>query len=222
MVDGQSGEFEPVYLTLADVLELHALIIGASAAEAADQLRNRAGLESAIAGDRRRPFRLFLRAFAGLLVAKRWQRAPLPPWDSSNVTTVAARPTTPTAKAVRGWSSILATALPSGPHQSWVRSSFPSAMGRQSRDAARTRFCWRIGVVVERRAMAPVASGVLSGYLLESFYNDARDGVAVRRAGHQGVAAQATVTTAPRSHGLQRPMQPFDCRDRLLFKMPCI
>ena len=49
MVDGQSGEFEPVYLTLADVLELHALIIGASAAEAADQLRNRAGLESAIA-----------------------------------------------------------------------------------------------------------------------------------------------------------------------------
>lgn len=49
MVDGQSGEFEPVYLTLADVLELHALIIGATAAKAADQLRNRAGLESAIA-----------------------------------------------------------------------------------------------------------------------------------------------------------------------------
>ncbi len=49
MVDGQSGDFEPVYLTLADVLELHALIIGATAAEAADQLRNRAGLESAIA-----------------------------------------------------------------------------------------------------------------------------------------------------------------------------
>jgi death-on-curing protein len=45
----QSGEFEPVYLTLADVLELHALIIGVTAAEAADQLRNRAGLESAIA-----------------------------------------------------------------------------------------------------------------------------------------------------------------------------
>ncbi len=49
MVEGQSGEFEPVYLTLADVLGLHALIIGATAAEAADQLRNRAGLESAIA-----------------------------------------------------------------------------------------------------------------------------------------------------------------------------
>lgn len=49
MVEGQSGEFEPVYLTLADVLELHALIIGATSAEAADQLRNRAGLESAIA-----------------------------------------------------------------------------------------------------------------------------------------------------------------------------
>jgi hypothetical protein len=49
MVDGRSGEFEPVYLTLENVLELHALIIGATAAEAADQLRNRAGLESAIA-----------------------------------------------------------------------------------------------------------------------------------------------------------------------------
>jgi death-on-curing protein len=49
MSEGQSGEFAPVYLTLADVLELHALIIGATAAEAADQLRNRAGLESALA-----------------------------------------------------------------------------------------------------------------------------------------------------------------------------
>jgi death on curing protein len=49
MTEGQPGECEPVYLTLADVLELHALIIGATAAEAADQLRNRAGLESALA-----------------------------------------------------------------------------------------------------------------------------------------------------------------------------
>jgi len=49
MVEGQSGEFEPVYPTLADVLELHALIIGATAAEASDQMRNRAGLESALA-----------------------------------------------------------------------------------------------------------------------------------------------------------------------------
>ena len=45
----QSGEVEPVYLTLADVLELHGLIIGATATEAANQLRNRAGLESALA-----------------------------------------------------------------------------------------------------------------------------------------------------------------------------
>jgi death-on-curing family protein len=49
MAEGQSGEFESVYLTLTDVLELHALIIGTTAAEAADQLRNRAGLESALA-----------------------------------------------------------------------------------------------------------------------------------------------------------------------------
>ena len=49
MAEGEAGEIEPVYLTLADVLELHGLIIAASAAEAADQLRNRAGLESAVA-----------------------------------------------------------------------------------------------------------------------------------------------------------------------------
>ncbi len=49
MAEGQSGEFELVYLTLADVLELHALIIGTTPAAAADQLRNRVGLESAIA-----------------------------------------------------------------------------------------------------------------------------------------------------------------------------
>jgi death-on-curing protein len=49
MAEGQSGEAEPVYLTLADVLELHALIMGATAAEASDQLRNHAGLESALA-----------------------------------------------------------------------------------------------------------------------------------------------------------------------------
>jgi hypothetical protein len=40
---------KPLYLTVADVLELHALIIGATAAEAAHQLRNRSGLESALA-----------------------------------------------------------------------------------------------------------------------------------------------------------------------------
>jgi hypothetical protein len=44
MAEGQSGEFERSYLTPADALELHALIIGATAAEAADRLRNRAGL----------------------------------------------------------------------------------------------------------------------------------------------------------------------------------
>jgi len=49
MAEGGAGEIEPVYLTLTDVLELYAVIIGASAVEAADQLRNRAGLESAIA-----------------------------------------------------------------------------------------------------------------------------------------------------------------------------
>jgi death-on-curing protein len=49
MAEGQSGEIEPVYLTLRNVLELHALIIGVTPAEAADQLRNKDGLESALA-----------------------------------------------------------------------------------------------------------------------------------------------------------------------------
>lgn len=35
------GDTEPAYLALEDVLGLHGLIIGATAAEAADQLRNR-------------------------------------------------------------------------------------------------------------------------------------------------------------------------------------
>jgi death-on-curing protein len=49
VTDDEPGEIEPVYLTLADVLVLHALIIDATAAQAADQLRNRPGLESALA-----------------------------------------------------------------------------------------------------------------------------------------------------------------------------
>jgi len=50
MADEQSGgEMELIYLTLEDVLGLYGLIIGATTAGAADQLRNRDGLESALA-----------------------------------------------------------------------------------------------------------------------------------------------------------------------------
>jgi death-on-curing protein len=49
MAEEQSGEIEPVYLTLEDVLDLYGLLIGASAVEVADQLRNREGLEGALA-----------------------------------------------------------------------------------------------------------------------------------------------------------------------------
>jgi hypothetical protein len=41
MAEGQAGEIEPVYLTLADVLGLYALIIGARAAPALDRDRLR-------------------------------------------------------------------------------------------------------------------------------------------------------------------------------------
>jgi death on curing protein len=43
----QAEEPEPVYLELADALELYAAIINGTPAQAADQLRNRGGLESA-------------------------------------------------------------------------------------------------------------------------------------------------------------------------------
>jgi death-on-curing protein len=49
MAEEQLGGVEPIYLALEDILELHGLIIGATAAEAGDQLRNRDGLESALA-----------------------------------------------------------------------------------------------------------------------------------------------------------------------------
>lgn len=40
---------EPLYLQLKDILELYAAIIGGTLGQAADQLRNRAGLEGALA-----------------------------------------------------------------------------------------------------------------------------------------------------------------------------
>lgn len=49
MADEQSDEIELVYLTLGDVLDLYGLIVGGTAAQAADQLRNRDGLAGAIA-----------------------------------------------------------------------------------------------------------------------------------------------------------------------------
>jgi death on curing protein len=48
-VDEEAGESEPIHLELVDALELYGLIIGASADQAADQLRDAAGLESALA-----------------------------------------------------------------------------------------------------------------------------------------------------------------------------
>jgi death-on-curing protein len=48
-VDEEAGENEPIYLELVDAVELYGLIIGASAVKAADQLRDQAGLESALA-----------------------------------------------------------------------------------------------------------------------------------------------------------------------------
>jgi death on curing protein len=49
MEEGEPHELEALYLTLEDVLELYGLIVGATAAQAKDQLRNRDGLESALA-----------------------------------------------------------------------------------------------------------------------------------------------------------------------------
>ena len=49
MAERRAGEIQPVYLTLGHVLELYGLIMGTTAVEARDQLRNRPGIESAIA-----------------------------------------------------------------------------------------------------------------------------------------------------------------------------
>ncbi|HTB51120.1 MAG TPA: Fic family protein [Solirubrobacteraceae bacterium] len=49
MQGDEPDEPELVYLTLPDVLDLYALIIEATALEGADQLRNRDGLQSALA-----------------------------------------------------------------------------------------------------------------------------------------------------------------------------
>jgi hypothetical protein len=49
VAERRPGGSEPVYPTLEDVLSLHGLIIGASSTQVADQLRNRGGLESALA-----------------------------------------------------------------------------------------------------------------------------------------------------------------------------
>jgi death-on-curing protein len=47
VAEGPEG-VEPVYLQLEDILEFYAAIIGGTAAQAADHLRDRAGLESAL------------------------------------------------------------------------------------------------------------------------------------------------------------------------------
>jgi death-on-curing protein len=45
----EANDLEPVYLTLEDTFELYAAIIDGTVAHARDQLRNRGGLESALA-----------------------------------------------------------------------------------------------------------------------------------------------------------------------------
>lgn len=49
MAGDQPGEVELVYLVLEDILALYGQIIGATDVEAADHLRNRDGVESALA-----------------------------------------------------------------------------------------------------------------------------------------------------------------------------
>jgi hypothetical protein len=49
-----AADDEPVYLELADALELYAAIIGGTVSEAGDQLRNRSGLESSEAAHQAR------------------------------------------------------------------------------------------------------------------------------------------------------------------------
>jgi death-on-curing protein len=45
----EANDLEPIYLTLEDIFELYAAIIGGTTFQARDQLRNRRGLEGALA-----------------------------------------------------------------------------------------------------------------------------------------------------------------------------
>ena len=56
---------EPVYLEFSDALELYAAIVGGTTVQAADQLRDRAGLESALG--RPRNYALYEHADLALL-----------------------------------------------------------------------------------------------------------------------------------------------------------
>lgn len=47
-MDPQAGESEPAYLDFADALELYAAVIGGTTEQAANRLRDRPGLESAL------------------------------------------------------------------------------------------------------------------------------------------------------------------------------
>lgn len=47
-MDSQAGENEPAYLDFPDALELYAAIVGGTTEEAANQLRDRPGLESTL------------------------------------------------------------------------------------------------------------------------------------------------------------------------------
>ena len=51
-MDQESPEGEPIYFELADALELYAAIIDGTVKQAGDHLRNRSGLESALARPR--------------------------------------------------------------------------------------------------------------------------------------------------------------------------
>lgn len=51
-MDEESSEGEPIYLEIADALELYAAIIDTTVEQAGDHLRNRDGLESALARPR--------------------------------------------------------------------------------------------------------------------------------------------------------------------------
>jgi death-on-curing protein len=66
-VDPQAGENEPAYLDFADALELYAAIVGATVEQAADQLRDRPGLESVLG--RPRSYALYEQADLALQAA---------------------------------------------------------------------------------------------------------------------------------------------------------
>jgi hypothetical protein len=116
---GEAADAEPIYLEFADALELYAAIIDATPAQAADQLRDRAGLESALG--RPRNFALYQDADLAL------QAAALAHSIAESQTFVDATSASHSSQCSRSWKSTASASMPPTPSSHAGSSTSPLA-----------------------------------------------------------------------------------------------